>query len=170
VSKRQKGAGEGKVKYNILIANDDPRLRDLLCEMLSEERSDVKIKTADSGLEALTMLYNKPVAILIADWQMPDTDGLALIELAQAIQPQTHAILLTAADQDEVQERRHKRRVSFESFTKPFSIEAFLGHIDRVLAQTGLPAIATHNKDEKRGRRTNDRQPQSTLRPALNWG
>jgi DNA-binding NtrC family response regulator len=158
------------VKHNILIANDDPRLRDLLCEMLSEERADVKVKTASSGMEALTMLHNKPVAILIADWYMPDTDGMALIELAQAIQPQTHAILLTTADQDEVQERRHKCRVSFKSFTKPFSIEAFLSHIDRVLAQTNLPVVAAHNKDEKSDRYANNHRPQSTLRPALNWG
>jgi DNA-binding response OmpR family regulator len=155
------------VGHHILIVDSNPRLRDLLREMLTEERADDKIETASSGREALVTMRRERADILIADWQMPDMDGMTLVELTKALYPNTHAILLTTADQDEVQERRHHRQISFTSFTKPFSIETFLGHIDQVLTQIAQPTVAHSKAIEDQSNLYESSK--SALRPALGW-
>lgn len=150
--------------YRILIVDGDPLMRALLCDILKEERAHDQVEVVDSAQEALASMRHEPANILITDWQMPDMDGLTLIEAVQLLHPKTHAILMTAADQDEVKERRRNRPASFTSFTKPFSIEAFLAHVDQALTQTDQFGAAQGNSD------TSDRRSQSALRPALGWG
>jgi DNA-binding NtrC family response regulator len=99
-------------------------------------------------------------------------DGLALIEAARLSRPETHAILMTMADQDEVKERSRNRLASFASFTKPFSIETFLSHIDRVLTPTARPAVARQEAMEQQAPfdRSDRHKSGHQLRPALSLG
>ena len=131
--------GEKVMSYHILIVDDDPLMRNLLRDILLEERTGDQVETADSGWEALRMMNQGSTDILIADWQMPDMSGLRLVELAQALYPATHVVLVTPVDQGEVQERRRGRKISFTSFTKPFSIDAFLEHIASLLTEKSAP-------------------------------
>jgi DNA-binding response OmpR family regulator len=127
------------MSYHILIVDDDPLMRNLMRDILIEERAGDQVETAASGWEALRMMNQGSVDILIADWQMPDMSGIRLIELAQALYPATHVVLVTPVDQREVQERRRGRKISFTSFTKPFSIDAFLAHIASLLTEKSGP-------------------------------
>lgn len=60
------------------------------------------IRTASSAQQALTMLESRPVSVLIADWLMPEMDGLELAgkvrEHDQANNHFTYVILLTAKE------------------------------------------------------------------------
>ncbi|MGD9100244.1 MAG: response regulator [Anaerolineae bacterium] len=128
--------------YHILIVDNDPLMRVLFCSVLLEERVGDRVETASSASEALMVMHRKPADVLITAGQIPGTDGISLIERVQALFPKTHAILLTTADQDEIRERRRNRQVSFTSFTEPFSIGAFLEHIDQILPQKTQLAVA----------------------------
>jgi CheY-like chemotaxis protein len=128
--------------YHILVVDNDPLMRVLFCSVLLEERAGDQVEMASSAAEALTAMRRKPADVLITAGQIPGTDGISLIERVQALFPKTHAILLTTADQDEIRERRRNRQVSFTSFTEPFSIGAFLEHIDRILPQKAQLAVA----------------------------
>jgi DNA-binding response OmpR family regulator len=114
-------------------------MRNLMRDILMEERTGDQIETADSGWEALRMMNQGATDVLIADWQMPDMSGIRLVELTQALYPGTHVVLVTPVDQREVQERRRGRKISFTSFTKPFSIDAFLAHIASLLPEKSGP-------------------------------
>lgn len=63
------------------------------------------IRTASSAHQALTMLESRPVNVLIADWLMPEMDGLGLTErvrqLDEATNHFTYIMLLTAKEGDE---------------------------------------------------------------------
>jgi phosphoserine phosphatase RsbU/P len=60
------------------------------------------IRTAKSALEALELIKERPIDILLADWMMPEMDGLELTkkirELDAASGLYTYSILLTAKD------------------------------------------------------------------------
>ena len=57
----------------ILVADDDPDIRDILKLTLSEENYEV-IEAKD-GEEALKIIKNKPLELVLLDYKMPNTDG-----------------------------------------------------------------------------------------------
>jgi len=62
----------------------------------------VDVRTASSSQQALLMLEKRPVAVLIADWMMPEMDGLELAsrvrQLDEATNHFTYIMLLTARE------------------------------------------------------------------------
>jgi CheY-like chemotaxis protein len=66
----------------ILIVDDMPMIHRLLCIMLS--RNNHKVVTALNGKEALAKLKETPVDLMITDINMPEMDGLTLMETIQA--------------------------------------------------------------------------------------
>lgn len=81
------------MKYKIMIVDDEPvNLRTL--ERLF--RRDYQVVTAQSGAEALTLLEQHDVALLISDQRMPEMSGIGLMKSAVELRPQMVKILLTA--------------------------------------------------------------------------
>ena len=60
------------------------------------------IRHADSAKQAITMLENDPASIVIADWLMPEMDGLEMTkrirQMDEAYNRYTYVIMLTARD------------------------------------------------------------------------
>ena len=77
--------------YKIMIVDDEPaNLRTL--ERLF--RPDYQVVTAPSGAEALALLEQHDVALLISDQRMPAMTGIELMMKTVAIRPQMVKILL----------------------------------------------------------------------------
>lgn len=149
----------------ILIIGDDPILRDLLREIVAGDRPDDEVEAI--GLDVFPSVladYDSP-DVMIVDGGMSGAQGLELIARAQAVHPGAHAVLITAADPDEVAERGRRTAASFASFTVPFSIDLFLQHVQRVLTDktTGLysPAVAASVERDHKAR--------AGLDPAWGW-
>jgi len=80
------------MKYKIMIVDDEfVNLRTL--ERLF--RSDYQVLLANSGAEALTLLQQHDVALLISDQRMPEMTGIELMKNTVALRPQMVKILLT---------------------------------------------------------------------------
>lgn len=62
----------------ILVADDEAHIRELLCDLLEEHGCDVC--TASNGKQALNKLQNKIFDAIILDWQMPLLDGAGVLE------------------------------------------------------------------------------------------
>lgn len=78
--------------YKIMIVDDEPaNLRTL--ERLF--RQDHQVVTALSGAEALALLEQHDIALLISDQRMPAMTGIELMKKTVAIRPQMVKILLT---------------------------------------------------------------------------
>ena len=78
--------------YKIMIVDDEPaNLRTL--ERLF--RPDYQVVTAPSGAEALALLDQHDVALLISDQRMPAMTGIELMMKTVAVRPQMVKILLT---------------------------------------------------------------------------
>ena len=102
---------------NILIVEDHQDTRRVLSTLL--ERAEHEVITASGVTEAVQLLRNVRVNVLLSDLGLPDGDGLELVAKAKAIQPGLRAIALTA--RDSTQDYRLGQKAGFDHYlSKPF--------------------------------------------------
>src|SRR5213595_3216193 len=77
----------------ILVVDDDG----LICEQLRVilKADGLEVETACGGGTALQMLRSRPFHLVIADWRMPDLDGLRLLMAVRAEKLPCAVIMLT---------------------------------------------------------------------------
>lgn len=80
--------------HYILIVDDEIAIRDSLRFVLEEE--GYKCVTAADGEEALSIISNKKIDIVISDIKMPKLDGIELLKKVSEISPETFFIIMTA--------------------------------------------------------------------------
>ncbi|HUB24189.1 MAG TPA: sigma-54 dependent transcriptional regulator [Tepidisphaeraceae bacterium] len=78
----------------ILIAEDEPILRESLAELLAGAGREVL--QAEDGKKAYEIVVARPVDVVLTDVRMPEMDGLALLDHLHKIAPQTPVIVVTA--------------------------------------------------------------------------
>ncbi|MET3545669.1 two-component system response regulator YesN [Paenibacillus favisporus] len=66
--------------YRVLIADDEPRHRRGIADMIKSLRPDCRIFTAKDGEEALRIALDNRIDIIFTDIRMPNMDGLTMIE------------------------------------------------------------------------------------------
>ena len=83
--------------YHVLIVDDEKNVTDFLKTAIPWPYLGVDaVYTAADGMQALGILSNFPIDLLITDIRMPHMDGLTLLEKARKDYPEIHCILLTA--------------------------------------------------------------------------
>ncbi len=83
-----------KEDFNILIADDDPSVRDLVADFLSSE--GYTVDTAADGEEAVEKVLYSSYPLVIADIRMPGASGLQVLEKVLSRDPDASVILITA--------------------------------------------------------------------------
>jgi signal transduction histidine kinase/CheY-like chemotaxis protein len=77
----------------VLLADDDAAFRQVLEQMLTPLAD--RVVEAEDGVQALAMVTDNPVDLLLTDMRMPGLDGAALLARLPAAVP---AIIITSAD------------------------------------------------------------------------
>lgn len=81
---------------NIMIVDDEERARDGMKSLIDwQEHQMCIIAEARDGAEALELLAQKPVDILLTDIRMPEIDGLKLIEMVKEKYPHVKSIIMS---------------------------------------------------------------------------
>ena len=102
---------------NILLVEDHADTRRVLSNLLG--RSGHEIITAGTVAEAVKLLENVRVNVLLSDLGLPDGDGLELVAKAKAVKPAIKAVALTA--RESIADYRRGQKAGFDHYlTKPF--------------------------------------------------
>lgn len=119
----------------LLIAEDDPDMRDLLQEVL-EEAGHETVVVAD-GRAALAHIEREreQVDLVITDVQMPGVKGGELLAKVRENRPESPVIVITAFGSVE-QAVEMVKAGAFQYLTKPFQTGELLGTIRQALEQT----------------------------------
>lgn len=112
--------------YRILIADDDPDLRDLFQNGILRLEPSWTVEVAGDGREALDLLCNSHFDVAVLDVQMPYLDGLAVLKEAKKRGIQTDVINLTGYGDVEksVQAMKEGARDFFQKPIKPDELVA----------------------------------------------
>jgi DNA-binding response OmpR family regulator len=86
--------------YTILVAEDDPELREIIAATLAEP--GYAVLTASDGYEAVRILAENWVNLLITDIKMPGMDGFDLARQAKVMRPHIQIIYLSGYSPDSV--------------------------------------------------------------------
>jgi two-component system chemotaxis response regulator CheY len=111
---------EARVK-RILIVEDSATMRSLIVASLEELAVPVKIVEAKSGFEALRLLPRETFDLVVTDINMPDINGLELINFVKKNPHyrETPLFIVTTEGRDQDRERGLALGAS-EYVTKPF--------------------------------------------------
>src|SRR3989304_6938799 len=93
----------------ILIVDDQRQVRRMLRLSLELSGRKYEVVEATSGEEALQLLNEGGVSLVVTDLRLPGISGLELLEVVKRNSPEASAILITGHPTDEVKTRAEAR-------------------------------------------------------------
>jgi len=120
---------------HVLAVDDEVMLHDVLERLFPRE--GIEVTTCSSGTDAVEVLDEIPVDLVLADAQMPQMGGMDLLDHIQEHHPEVSVILLSA--QDNVQNAVHAMRNGAADYIpRPFSTDELVERVKDLL-QTEEP-------------------------------
>jgi len=126
-------------RIKILVVDDDPRLLDLLIETLTTIGYDA-VGAADAR-QALKILTETKVSLIITDIKMPDMDGFELADIVRKKHPGLPVVFITGVFTSSIVHRKDDETI----LTKPFRISRLEDMIKR--AVTPPPDVEPREKE-----------------------
>ncbi|MCG8425488.1 MAG: sigma-54 dependent transcriptional regulator [Proteobacteria bacterium] len=122
-------------KHPILVVDDE---RDNLDAFRFNFKRTFHILSAESGEEALELLRENDVAVIITDQRMPRMTGLEMLHEAAQIRPEAIRVILTAYTDVEVLVDAINRGEIYRYITKPWDAKEVRGIITQALERFAL--------------------------------
>src|SRR5947209_1881392 len=120
------------IMKTVLVVDDEPSVLFALSEGLSDRRRGVKVTTAASGVEAISLLEAERIDLVLTDLRMPEMDGFELLAYLRRNFAGLPVIVMTALSGDETADRLDG---AVDCFTKPFNVPDLKARIGELLAQ-----------------------------------
>jgi DNA-binding NtrC family response regulator len=128
VTQKEKGKGQ-----SVLLIDDEADVLNALRKLLKRSLPQINIVTARSGPEALGLLQQGKVDLIVTDYRMPGMDGLEFLQKANEIAPDVPRVMITAFPEPKLaSDAANNAKVSL-MVTKPFDYEYFVGVIASIL-------------------------------------
>lgn len=116
---------------NILIADDDDALRDLVVRALTSDGHTVA--GAGDGGQALALVQSEgALDVLIADIDMPVIDGISLAKQALGVKPSL-SILMISGMTERLEAAKSLSAERLATLQKPFTLEAVRAEVNALL-------------------------------------
>ena len=125
---------------SVLIVDDEKNYPLILSAVLNEEGFDTL--TANSAREALGLLDDSDVDLVLTDMKMPEMDGIALLERVKQLNPDLPVIMMTAhGTVEKAVEAMQKGAHNY--ILKPFDNDQLLVYVRKAIS---LYAVVKDNK------------------------
>lgn len=120
---------------SILVIDDDKIILDSLCEFLSLE--GFRASGAETLKNALAMLERQNYSLVLTDVNLPDGDGLELLDIIRKDYPQTVTIVITGYGTIESAVKAIKQG-AYDYLTKPIIDDELRLAVERAIRQQSL--------------------------------
>jgi two-component system OmpR family response regulator len=127
---------------HILVVDDDPDIREVVHDYLSEE--GFRVSLAADGAAMQGVLDRGPVDLVILDVRLPGEDGLTL---AARLRQDSRAGIIMLSRKDDLVDRVAGLEVGADDYVaKPFQLRELLARVRSVLRRRGSCAAATESE------------------------
>lgn len=137
-----------QIRPKILIIDDDPKIKWLLTEGLSNSFDFV---AATSGSEGLQMVAIEKPGLILLDIKMPEMSGIEVLKKLNKIGQRPEVIMLSGHDETRYIVESMKNGAA-EFIKKPFDLKEVEIHINNILEKSNLKREVTHLKSELRAK------------------
>ena len=137
------------LKEKILVADDEPSMREFLDIMLKKE--GYKVSLASNGEEVSKLIEKDIFDLALLDIRMPKLDGISALKKIKAISPETIVIMITAYASADTAIKAMKEG-AYDYITKPFKVEEIKLIIKNALEKKNLQRENTLLKQVVRDR------------------
>ena len=103
---------------NVVVVDDDPLMLESVSVLLRSR--GFSVRTFSGGSEALAGLQERAADLILADVNMPQMNGITMMERLRAVDPDTPVIFMTGNAEIDVAMSALRMKV-FEFFLKPFN-------------------------------------------------
>jgi len=121
-----------KKKVNILVAEDEADLREILKVTLEQE--GYRAILARDGDEAIKKIEEKSFQMALIDMKMPGVNGKELVSKIKQINPRVPIVIVTGSP--DFKEEMSLKKQTYEYIYKPFKLNELVKIIERALGQT----------------------------------
>ncbi len=116
----------------VLVVDDSPAVRTEVSDFLTNNQ--VEVLTAVDGKDGLEKLRGDPaVKLVIADVNMPNMDGLTMVEIRNELGNKDVNIILLTTENDANMKERGKAAGVKGWIVKPFNGSAVIGSIRNII-------------------------------------
>lgn len=129
---------------HILIVEDEKNMQDIISEYM--QRGGHTCFTADDGVDALMLLKNNPMDLMILDIMIPHLDGFSICKAAREMS--TLPIIMLTAKSDEEDKLKGYEYGADDYMTKPFSPRILLAKANALLRRASV--VSTDTADDMR--------------------
>src|SRR5260370_34080416 len=119
----------------VLIVDDEPLIRETLPECLSQD--GFAVTSCANGAEALHQAAASHHEVVLCDVQLPDVDGLELLDRLLKISPDSSVLLITAYATVENAIAAFQRG-AHDYLMKPLLLDEVAGKVRRLLSHRDL--------------------------------
>ena len=149
---------ENVSESTILVVEDDPHLKDALVSAL--ETAGHAVLAAGDGGEALRLLEDASVDLVVTDVQMEPVDGRELLRSLHRRHPQLPVVMMTAYGTIE-QAVAAMRDGAVDYLVKPFEADELERRVARYLDPAAAPGVAEAAADRPRESARSDRRAEA---------
>ena len=123
----------------IYVADDEERIRDLICSYLENE--GYRVKAFSDGTSILEAFYREPANMLILDIMMPGLDGYSV---CREIRKTTEVpVIMVSAKDDEIDRILGLELGSDDYVSKPFSPRELVIRVKKLLKRAAPSEVVT---------------------------
>lgn len=121
--------------FNILVVEDNSDMRELFCTVLSD--SGYQCIPAADGLEALEIMAQEYIDLIVADIMMPGMDGYELTKSIRESKLDLPILMVTAKDQfDDMQKAFHSGTDDY--MIKPINVKELVLRVEALLRRAKI--------------------------------
>ncbi|ASU37476.1 response regulator [Herbaspirillum sp. meg3] len=114
-------------RRRLLLVDDEVNILSALKRLLRQDKYE--ITTANNGQEALNMLENNPVDVIVTDQRMPGMTGVEFLRLAKESYPDTVRIVLSGYTELQSVTDAVNEGAVYKFLTKPWDDIQLRGHV-----------------------------------------
>ena len=131
---------------HVLVVDDDPAVRQLLCDYLGD--NEFRVSAVDNGRAMLQVFDEEAIDLVVLDLKLPGEDGLTL---ARNLRERAMVPIVLLTGKNEEADRVMGLELGADDYvTKPFSPRELLARLRAVLRRTQMQVLPEAIEDKRR--------------------